>query len=153
MPAFVCDDHLGKLARLLRTLGYDTLWCRSGQDAEIVLASALGRVFVSRDSAWSEKTLPGPKLVVTESDSFGQLRTVMARLELSTDQEQLFSRCLECNSVMEKVEKNTVLQRLPPYIQRTQERIRRCPGCDRLYWEGTHVGAMREQLRREGILQ
>jgi len=152
MVRLICDDHLGKLARLLRTLGFDTEWCRSGRDAEIVEAVARGRVFVTRDTAWIEKTLPGRKLVISESDSYAQLRSTIRELSLTVDRDLLFKRCRECNGVTRAVPKDTISHRLPPYIRKTRERIRHCPGCDRLYWEGTHVDAMAERLLREGIL-
>ena len=150
---FVCDDHLGKLARLLRTLGFDTLWVASGSDAEIVRASASGRIFVSRDRRWQEKTLPEPTVVVGASDPCDQLREVVAACHLDINADALFTRCTVCNSVTEPVAKASVEARLPPYVRKTIDRFRICPGCDRIYWEGTHVTAIRGRLAAQGFLK
>jgi uncharacterized protein with PIN domain len=150
---FVCDDHLGKLARLLRTLGFDALWVASGSDAEIVKASAAGRIFVSRDRSWREKTLPEPTVVVAASNPYDQLREVIAACHLRLDAAGLFTRCTVCNGVTEPVAKSLVESRLPPHVRRTIDRFRTCPGCDRIYWEGTHVTAIRARLAAEGFLK
>jgi len=148
---FVLDDHLGKLARLLRTLGFDTVWCRTGDEARIVEASAEGRLFVTRDAAWSCKTLPGPKLIVTEREPFRQLRQVLAHCRLDPSSELFLSRCLVCNEVTQPAAKDDVASLLPPYIQKTKEQFRVCPGCGRIYWEGSHVKAIREAFRHAGL--
>jgi uncharacterized protein with PIN domain len=148
---FIVDDHLGKLARLLRALGCDVLWCRTGSDARIVEATAAGRLLVTRDTAWNEKTLPGPKLLLTESRPFDQLRRVLAQVGTVPPPAEWFSRCLECNELTVPVAKSEIAGLLPPYVRRTRDMFRRCPGCGRIYWEGTHVEAMRARLAREGI--
>lgn len=152
MAALICADHLGKLVRLLRTLGFDTLWCASGREADIVEAVAAGRVFVTRDQSWKEKTLPGQKLIISSSDPYAQLREVIAALKLKVIQDALFKRCRECNAATEPVAKEAIATRLPPYVRKTIDSFRECPGCHRLYWDGTHVTAMAERLRQEKIL-
>jgi uncharacterized protein len=48
--AFVCDVHLGRLARCLRMLGFDVAYRNDFSDAEIVkLAKQEGRVILTRD--------------------------------------------------------------------------------------------------------
>ena len=149
---FVLDDHLGRLARFLRALGYDALWVRSGDDARIVVASSEGRLFVTRDEAWSEKTLPGPKLVVRSSRPLEQLGEVIHACSLCPDPGRFLMRCTVCNESTRPIEKSDVEHRLPPFVRKTQERFRICPGCDRIYWQGTHVAAIRERLTAAGIL-
>jgi uncharacterized protein with PIN domain len=150
---FVCDDHLGKLARLLRTCGFDARWVASGSNAEIVKASAAGRVFITRDRSWQERTLPEPTVVVAASNPYGQLREVIAACHLRLDAGALFTRCTVCNGVTEPVAKSLVESRLPPHVRRTIHHFRICPGCDRIYWEGTHVTAIRTRLAAEGFLK
>jgi uncharacterized protein with PIN domain len=149
----VCDDHLGKLARDLRVLGFDTLWIESGSDARIVEACAAGRVFITGDRSWSEKTLPGRKLILSESDPRQQLSRVLRDLDLTIDSRLLFSRCSVCNTLTQAVAKEDVLMRLPPHVRKTQELFRLCPGCDRIYWQGTHVEALRRRLTGWGVLE
>ncbi|MFH0930962.1 MAG: DUF5615 family PIN-like protein [Candidatus Zixiibacteriota bacterium] len=48
---FICDDNLGKLAKWLRTLGYDTLFSLDIEDTEL-FSKALkeNRIILSRDT-------------------------------------------------------------------------------------------------------
>lgn len=49
-PAFICDVHLGRLARLLRMLGFDTLYSTSYSDPQIVhIAGTQRRIILTRD--------------------------------------------------------------------------------------------------------
>lgn len=148
----VCDDHLCKLARLLRMLGWDTLWISSGSDARIVEASAEGRVFLTTDRAWGEKTLPGLKLVLETGSPAEQLRQVLKSLGLKVEASQLFTRCSVCNSPTRAVPKQEVEDRLPPFVRKTRDAFHVCDGCDRIYWEGTHTDAIRRQLAVWGVL-
>ncbi|HPC00814.1 MAG TPA: DUF5615 family PIN-like protein, partial [Syntrophales bacterium] len=50
VPRFLCDVHLGRLARWLRLLGFDTLYRRDLEDGEIVRAARKeGRIVLTRD--------------------------------------------------------------------------------------------------------
>ena len=40
------------------------------------------------------------------------------------------------------VDKSAIEHRLEPLTQRYYDHFRLCPGCDRLYWRGTHVQGM-----------
>ncbi|MDE3086817.1 MAG: hypothetical protein KGJ77_08625 [Acidobacteriota bacterium] len=55
-----------------------------------------------------------------------------------------FGRCLECNGVLEDVAKAEVEGRLPPRTRQDFEEFRRCPGCGRVYWKGSHYDRLRD---------
>jgi uncharacterized protein with PIN domain len=152
---FICDDNLGKLAKWLRTLGYDTLFFDPIEDGELV-ARALkdDRVVLSRDTQLSRFKLKlGEKLVLISSDKpLEQLKQVLKHLKLKPGKESLFSRCLLCNEPLEDVEKEKIKDKLYPYVYRTQDEFSRCPECGRIYWPATHVERMREKLSRAGIM-
>ncbi|NLF02924.1 MAG: hypothetical protein GX601_18325 [Anaerolineales bacterium] len=57
------------------------------------------------------------------------------------------SRCALCNMPLEPVAREEVARAVPPYIYRTQREFDRCPACGRIYWAGTHLQAIRKQLR------
>jgi uncharacterized protein with PIN domain len=52
------------------------------------------------------------------------------------------TRCLECNVLLVEIGKSAVRDKVPPYVYRTQSDFRACPGCNRLYWKGTHRDKM-----------
>ena len=57
-----------------------------------------------------------------------------------------FTRCLNCNTILEKASREAVVERLPPKVM-DKEVIRVCPSCQRVYWEGSHYGRMSHLLR------
>ena len=152
---FICDDNLGKLAKWLRTLGYDTLFFDPIEDGELV-AKALkeDRVVLSRDTHLSRfKFKLGENLLRIESDKpLEQLKQVVEHFKLKPDKELIFSRCSVCNEPLEKVEKEKIKDRLYPFVYETQENFVNCPKCDRIYWSATHVGNITKKLAESGII-
>jgi predicted Fe-S protein YdhL (DUF1289 family) len=76
-----------------------------------------------------------------------QLREIVARLDLA-DRVQPFSRCLICNARLLPVAKRLVRDLLPERVRDRLDSFHRCPGCQRIYWEGSHWRRMRERLQR-----
>lgn len=147
---FVCDVHLGHLARDLRTLGFDTLYERDYDDETIVALSVeQHRIVLTRDRGILVRDAVTHGHWVRAKDPDRQVAEVVQALDLSRAA-VLFSRCRECNGVIEPVAKDVVLDRLPPHVAATREEFTRCPGCDRVYWTGAHVDRMRARL--QGLL-
>jgi uncharacterized protein with PIN domain len=146
---FICDDNLGKLAKWLRTLGYDALFFDPIEDGELV-ARALkdDRVVLTRDTQLLRFRFKlGENLLRIESDKpLEQLRQVLDHFKLKPSKELMFSRCSVCNEPLEKIEKEKIKDRLYPYVRRTQDRFVHCPKCDRIYWSATHVEKMIKTL-------
>jgi len=152
---FVCDDNLGKLAKWLRTLGYDTLFFDPIVDGELVSrALKENRVVLSRDTHLSRFKLKlGERLLLIKSDKhLEQLKQVIEHFKLKIDKNLLFSRCLICNQVLEKVEKEIIKDRLYPHVYRTQDNFVHCPKCDRIFWPATHVEKMTKTLSQSGVI-
>lgn len=134
---FLVDGMLGKLAKWLRILGYDTLYYRNLEDHQLArLAAAEGRVLLTGDEElWHREKREGTILI--SSDNWReQLRELAAQVELHSD--RLFSRCTECNTPLERVDEEEARGHVPPYILATQEEFSRCPQCGRFYWKGSH---------------
>ncbi len=155
MIKFICDDNLGKLAKWLRTLGNDTLFFDPIEDGELVSKTLKeDRVLLSRDTQLSRFNLKlGEKLLLIESEKpLEQLKQVVRHFELKTAKEQIFSRCLICNQLLENIEKEKIKDRLYSYVYQTQDNFKRCPQCDRLFWSATHVEKMIKMLSECGII-
>jgi len=140
------DGMLGRLAKWLRLLGYDTAYFPDLDDNELVrLARAQGRVLLTRDRELTRRR--GLNCLLVESDRLEeQIQQVISELDLET--ERPFSRCPVCNTPLQKVEKSLVKERVPPYVFRTQENFSLCPECNRIYWQGTHWDKMRQEMAR-----
>jgi uncharacterized protein with PIN domain len=149
-PRFVADGHLGKLARHLRMAGFDTLYGNDWDDDEIVRLAALQkRTILTRDKGMLRRGDVDRGYFVRAIESEAQLAEVLARLQLEALVAP-FSRCRECNTPLEDVARDAVQDRLPEKVRVLYERFRHCPGCDRIYWEGTHFDRMNAVLRRLG---
>ena len=147
-PRFAVDCMLGTLAKWLKILGYDALYLRVVDDADLVeRARADGRILLTRDRKMTERRRASPFILIQSERSIDQLREVVASLGLDLDEERLLTRCLPCNAPTLEAASDEIRDLVPPYVFRTQRRFRRCPACGRVYWGATHRDKMVERLR------
>lgn len=139
---------LGRLARWLRVLGYDTSYDMELPDAVLVqLAQAEGRILLTRDRHLLRELRPARAHEVRHDDPLQQLRDVVTALELAPPPE-LFTRCMLCNAPLRVLPAAEALPLLPEGVRGLAGGVRQCPACGRLYWEGSHVRRMRAALER-----
>jgi uncharacterized protein with PIN domain len=146
---FMVDENVGRLAKWLRILGYDTLLFEGGNDGAMVnTAQKEGRLLLTRDrEIMRRRPVAGGFLrviLIQEDDPVAQLRQVAGTLHLDTH--QTFSRCSECNHLLEPRTPEQVTGRVPPYVFSTQQQYMECPACGRIYWRGTHWEALSRAL-------
>jgi hypothetical protein len=111
-PAFICDVHLGTLARRLRLLGFDTLYRNDYDDLEIaVIARNEHRCILTRDTGLLKIGIVTRGYRVRSTTPREQLDEVVARLQLKRLIAP-FTRCLACNGPIVAVEKETIAARL-----------------------------------------
>ena len=150
---FICDDHLGKLARYLRVGGFDTVYDRDMTDSGLLgIALDENRHILTRDNRLIELTLVRDYLLITHDDWERQLRQIIETYDLIFNSGNFLSRCLEDNTPTIRVEKESVRFEIYPYTYEHHDDFRRCPACGRIYWYGSHVEAMRKRLAQLGII-
>jgi uncharacterized protein with PIN domain len=139
-PRFVADVMLGRLARWLRVLGYDTLYSSHADDAALVRrALAEDRILLTRDVELARRR--GVRVVLISDDRVEeQLLEMVKTLPLTAG--AAVSRCLNCNAPLVEFDRAQARDLVPPYVFATQTRFRRCPGCGKVYWRGTHWAHM-----------
>jgi uncharacterized protein with PIN domain len=142
-PAFICDVHLGKLARRLRLLGFDTIYRNDLEDEEIIrIARTDDRIILTRDGEiLSNKTTRSYRPDSIFSDE--QVREVLSVFNLR-GQVKPFSRCIKCNGEIIPVDKDSVIALVPPRIGQFMEHFWRCQGCRKIYWQGSHYEKLRK---------
>ena len=146
MPLFIADAHLGGLARLLRMLGFDTLFENAYTDRQIMeLAGRERRILLTRDRELLKCRDVYRGCFVHARKPEAQLNEVAARYALARCVRP-FTLCLHCNVRLEAAEPGAVAARLPEPIVARYARFARCPGCERIYWEGSHWARMRAML-------
>ena len=149
MERFVADRMLGKLARWLRALGYDTLYLGGAGDEVIRRALEEGRILLTRNRRAHPWLRRGRVLVITADDPREQLREVVRQLRLSLAEEALLSRCLACNRPLVTADKEEARGDVPDYVWQTHADFRRCQGCGRVFWSGSHAENMRHRLKAD----
>lgn len=152
---FFADAMLGKLARWLRILGYDTAYEKVIEDEQLVeRVLGEGRWLLTRDGYLAKRKIVRGRHTLIVSDRLDdQLRQLKLALHLTLDLgEQTVSRCAECNRILEAVSQEEAECRVPPFVAATCSAFTRCRHCNRIYWPGTHwtnVLARLTQLRQE----
>jgi uncharacterized protein with PIN domain len=145
-PRFAADAMLGRLARWLRLLGFDC-WYEAHVADETLVRRALEerRVVLTRDRSLPVEWRIDDVLVLVCERPFEQLREVVSRFDLARRARPL-TRCSRCNAVLVEADAAGVGARVPPRVLATHAAFRRCPACDRVYWEGTHVQRIRRVI-------
>jgi uncharacterized protein with PIN domain len=139
---FVLDTHLGRLAAYLRMVGFDTVYSRDYTDQELARFSADGeRILLTRDRGLLKRNIIIRGHFVRATNPREQLVEVLRRFDLFGSISP-FERCIHCNALLRPIPKEAVADRLLPETKQHYEEFRKCPGCDRIYWKGSHYRRM-----------
>ncbi len=148
---FAADRMLGRLAKMLRLLGYDTLYASDMSTARLLEIARQGeRVLLTRGDI--RKRFQGIGCVHSLRSEYPpeQLREVVEQFGLDT-RSGLWTRCTLCNSPITVVDKRDVESSLDPKILQVYDQFFRCTGCGHLYWRGSHVERILKNL--DGLLR
>ena len=143
---FVLDVHLGRLAKLLRMLGFDTLYSNSYDDSSLSRISRdERRIILTRDRELLKRSMITHGYCLRSDQPMEQLLEVTRRFDLQEKIEP-FSRCLRCNRLLQEIDRQQACASVPEYVAQTYERYKTCPDCGRIYWQGSHWEHMRSVL-------
>jgi uncharacterized protein len=145
---FVADVHLGKLARNLRLLGFDTAYERDADDARLIeIMQREDRALLTRDRPLLMRSVVRDGYCPRSDDADEQTKEVVRRFALH-GRERPFTRCLACNGTLGSIEKRDVLDELAdePLTLRFYQEFFRCGDCRKLYWPGTHYEKLQSRL-------
>lgn len=139
---------LGRLAKWLRILGFDTLYLNPAQDSDLLAACKRnGRILLTRDTLLLKvrEVRDGQvKALLINSDFVDeQLKEVVRKFKLKP---RIGLLCPEDNVSLERVERSLARQFVPRFVFQTQMEFSRCPVCNRFFWQGTHWQRIREKL-------
>ena len=141
---FILDVHLGRLAKYLRIFGIDTLYENYYSDEEIVkIALKEGRVILTRDRGILKRRVVRYGYLVKSNESKEQLREMFLNFDLLPNI-KLFFRCISCNGIVERVDKEEIIEELEPLTRKYYNEFFRCAMCKKIYWKGGHWERMEE---------
>jgi uncharacterized protein with PIN domain len=151
VPGFVVDGHLGKLARDLRLLGIDVNYRCDAEDRELlVIALRERRALLTRDRRLLMHRVIQTGYCPRSQHAIEQTAEVIRRFDL-IQKFAPFQRCLQCNERLNRVAKETILDKLEPLTRLYYHEFRGCPKCGQIYWRGSHFGHL--QKRVEAIIE
>jgi len=147
---FIADSMLGRLAKWLKVMGYDTHY------QPLYIEDVIGHLV--HEGCWllsrHRPTVDHyPNSLFIHSDHIrGQLHEMRSSDLITTDRSKWFSRCLICNVTLNVAESEDVRESVPEYIfYQNITGIRSCPSCGRYFWPGSHRQRMIMQLEEWGF--
>ncbi len=149
--SFVLDVHLGKLAAILRLLGFDAKFPGDVPDEELAGISAEEeRILLTRDRMLLKRNTVTHGCFLHSQDPEKQAGEILDRLDLRRCVRP-FSRCTVCGGLLEPVSREIILHRLEPLTGKYYNEFSMCPACGRIYWKGTHYKALIRLLKRLNV--
>jgi len=141
---------LGRLVKWLRVIGQDVIYGPHLTGYGLIRAARReNRLILTRDRGLKKKN--PPEFIFIQSDRYGeQLRQVIEACDLQP-WDNLFTRCLACNPLLQLRSKESVKEIVPTYVFSTQEKFFWCSQCRRVYWPATHHERMVEELKKIGV--
>jgi len=148
---FVADSMVGKLAKWLRVLGYDTHYRPHYSPEAIDTFVRNGRILLTRHERRAEK-LGNAAVLIRGNQVSEQLMELKRELHLEPARSVWFSRCLICNAILRQAREGIASEKIPEYVlYQNMTNIRFCPSCGRHFWPGSHRVRMEMQLTEWGF--
>lgn len=153
---FVVDVHLGKLAKNLRILGFDTIYNNDLQDRELALISSeQNRILLTRDRGLLKRKIVTHGFILRSETPLNQTIEVLNRVDL-WDQVKPFSRCIHCNGLLKSITRKQIhsanlLYQIPDYIFQKYNEFSICSKCKKIYWKGTHYKNLTKKIKEHFV--
>jgi uncharacterized protein len=142
-PRFLCDNNLGRLAKWLRILGFDTLYMKNMREDFIEKELLTGRVILTRSGKLSSQK---GYFLIKSNHIAEQIKEVSDKFFLNR-QLVPFSRCIICNESLVSTDNLKATGHVPEYVLNTVDSFRICPNCNRFYWQGSHIKRVTETIQ------
>jgi len=142
--SFVLDGHLGRVARYLRLVGFDSLHSDAWSDYELVsISTDQHRILLTRDVGLLKHGVVTHGYFVRATEPRRQLAEIIGRFHLA-DCLVPFARCMRCNGLLRPTEKEGIAHRLPHRTRGHFDEYWICTGCEKIYWQGSHHHGLNE---------
>lgn len=150
-PRFVLDVHLGRLARYLRLLGFDSAYANDrSDDALLAMSRNENRILLTRDVGLLERAALVHGGFLHETDPRRQVREVLDRFRIQ-DRIAPLTRCARCNGLIGPATPALARGHVPGGVLREHRRFSRCHDCGQVYWPGGHLTRLRARMAEIGV--
>jgi len=145
---FAADRTLGKLAKWLRILGYDTIYESDVSGKWFFEHLGKDRILMTRSEKVQKKFATHKMVFITSNYPVEQLKQVIDEIGINLSDTLPFSRCIHCNLPIVDVNKDDVYGLVPNYIWETHDAFHKCRQCERIYWPGSHTARSTEIIKQ-----
>ena len=146
--AFAAENTLGKLAKWLRILGFDTLFDSGAGGLEFFRTVSPDRLLLTRTGSVGIHLRSDRLLFIRANEPRQQLIEVIRRLDIGLADIAPFTRCVECNQRIEAVQKRRIRDKVPDFVYESHENFQQCPRCRKIFWQGSHANRVMEHIRQ-----
>jgi len=134
---------LGNIARKLRLFGFDCRYYSTINDDQLLsIAKNENRILVTRDHKITNICKKQNVLAIDlcSADEMSQIVEICKKISLKRCKIDVKSiRCTICNGNIRPIEKEKIIDRIPPKVAQNMRQFWICDSCDHIYWEGTHI--------------
>jgi len=146
-PRFVLDVHLGRLAELLRMLGFDCIYQNDFDDLQLARISGVEeRILLTRDRGLLKRNSVTSGYLIRSKIPEEQAVEVIRRFKLFREI-NLLSRCANCGGQLKRVSKEDVYDQLEPMTREYFQNFQQCEGCQQVFWKGSHYSQLEDMLQ------
>ena len=145
---FIADINLGNIVKYMRALGLDLFYDSSLSTREIIeLSKRENRIILTKDRKLLKFKDVSHGIFIRPGTTIEQIRRIINYLDIKDDIKP-FSRCLQCNTLLNVVPKEHILNKIPPMTIEFCDEYVQCRSCDKIYWKGTHYVNMMRVLKQ-----
>jgi uncharacterized protein with PIN domain len=131
-------------------LGHDVNYFRSTDDKELAkMAKQEKRILLTRDHELIQQAagLGVEAVLVEATDDVHKLAALAKRLGFKLEIDLKVSRCPKCNTSLEAVTKEKVVDLIPEATSLYYDNFWKCRGCGKVYWQGAHWKRIEKTLK------
>jgi uncharacterized protein with PIN domain len=146
VSSFVADGHLGGLTRNLRLLGFDVAYSQNADDRQLLEVMAReNRALLTCDRRLLMHAIVQHGYCPRSQNPDEQTVEIIRRFNLA-ELIAPFTRCVRCNTPLEEAAKADIIDKLEPLTKIYYNQFRRCPGCKKIYWSGSHFPKLQTRI-------
>jgi uncharacterized protein with PIN domain len=124
------------------------LYDNQATDAQLLIAATTDdRALLTRDRRLLMHAIVRHGYCPRSHDAGEQIIEVVRRFDLAKFVDP-YTRCLQCNGFLERVDKTDVFEQLEPLTKLYYHEFRRCTVCGKIYWPGSHFEKLQDRLDR-----
>ena len=158
---FLTDAMFGRLTRLLRIFGYDTIYAEDIEHSapdELLLEYAINhdRIIITQDYPFFKKAGPERSFYLEGKGVYNYLLQLEKIFDLEYDFKIRIARCSVCNSSLQLItDENLIKNVVKPDTLKYYNEFYQCinSDCKKVYWKGSHIEDIINKIHRNYLIE